>query len=427
MTNLVSNKRSQQPATLIIRLLTPLTIAQDCHGLDPEVHCLCYNAKGILIKESKQCLSLCAQYAPNAELYVLLALEDVFVSSVAIKSKKSAQLLKAAPFMLEEALATGIEDQHFALSKSDVDDIHPVVVLSKKKMQACLDLLQHHQLQASLVTVDLFLLPFVYSECSVLIDYNARALVRTGRSEGFCCSLAELNTLLSDVLESLSLQPETIHYACLDTALDEVMLDPETLGVHPEPLSSDALFMHLPVLKGNVPNLLQGDYLVSRNLTYKQSKWRYPISLLLLWLLLLSCSLQHQYRQLHETNEQAEANIKQLLAQYIEQPVQHLSAEQQLQDYLASRSKTADARRGFIDLLFSMMPQLIGHDSDRSTAVEIKQIIYRHGQLQIFITATDGELIEQLSHRLKSTAAQVEIDQLSIIDGISSARIQLYE
>ena len=205
------------------------------------------------------------------------------------------------------------------------------------------------------------------------------------------------------------------------------MLDPETLGVRPEPLSSDALFMHLPVLKGNVPNLLQGDYLVSRNLTYKQSKWRYPISCLLLWLLLLSCSLQHQYRQLHETNEQAEANIKQLLAQYIEQPVQHLSAERQLQDYLASRSKTADARRGFIDLLFSMMPQLIGHDSDRSTAVEIKQIIYRHGQLQIFITATDDELIGQLSHRLKSTAAQVEIDQLSIIDGISSARIQLYE
>ena len=86
-----------------------------------------------------------------------------------------------------------------------------------------------------------------------------------------------------------------------------------------------------------------------------------------------------------------------------------------------------DDGEGFIDLLFSMMPQLIGHDSDRSTAVEIKQIIYRHGQLQIFITATDDELIEQLSHRLKSTAAQVEIDQLSIIDGISSARIQLYE
>ena len=427
MNSSLSNKLSNQPTTLIIRLLTPLAVDQDVTALDPEVHCLCYDVKGILVSETKQHLSRCVQYAPEAEIYVLLALEDVFVSSISIKTKKSAQLLKAAPFMLEEALATGIEDQHFALAKSNSDDVHPVIVLSKKKMQACLDLLQSHQLSASLITVDLFLLPFVYAECSVLIDYSGRALVRTGRSEGFCCPLAELNALLTDVIEGLPVPPETIHYVCLDAALSNQSNNLETISSCMQPLSSDALFSHLPPLTSSAPNLLQGDYLESRKQLHEPSKWRYPISLVLLWLLLISFNLQYQYWELSEVNQQAEANIQRLLEHYIDEPVNNVSAEQQLQNHLESKQVVTSVKRGFIDLLLSITPQLIGHNPDPSRTVNIKQIIYQDEQLQVFITAIDSEIIEALRLDLMSSTDKVEIDQLSINDGITSARVRLYE
>jgi|GEM_PF-1560772 type II secretion system protein L len=425
------NTLGNQPATLIIRLLAPLVIDQDASALDPEVHCLCYDAKGVLISENRQCLSRCAASAPDAELYLLLALEDVFVSSISVKSKKSSQLLKAAPFMLEEALATGIEDQHFALAKSNANDAHPVIVLSNKKMQDCLELLQSHQLQTSLITVDIFLLPYVYDEYSVLIDYNGRALVRTGPAEGFCCLVSELNALLDDLLDNLPLPPEIIHCVYLDTAMgnesEGLFSDSERLSSRMQPLSSDELFSQLPPLANSAPNLLQGDYLESRNQSAKPNKWRYPVCLLLLWALLVSISSQYDYQQLYKANEQAESDIQQLLREYIDKPVTNLSAEQQLQEHLEGIQVAANIKAGFIELLLRITPDLIGYNPDRSRAVNIKQIIYQDGQLQIFISTAESEMIEALRVQLMSNADQVEIDQFDISDGIASARIRLYE
>ena len=64
---------------------------------------------------------------------------------------------------------------------------------------------------------------------------------------------------------------------------------------------------------------------------------------------------------------------------------------------------------------------------DRSGAVNIKQIIYQDGQLQVFISTAESEMIEALRVQLMSNADQVEIDQFDISDGIASARIRLYE
>jgi len=148
---------------------------------------------------------------------------------------------------------------------------------------------------------------------------------------------------------------------------------------------------------------------------------------LLLWALLVSISSQYDYQQLYKANEQAEADIQQLLREYIDKPVTNLSAEQQLQEHLEGIQVATNIKAGFIELLLRITPDLIGHNPDRSGAVNIKQIIYQYGQLQVFISTAESEMIEALRVQLMSNADQVEIDQFDISDGIASARIRLYE
>jgi len=130
---------------------------------------------------------------------------------------------------------------------------------------------------------------------------------------------------------------------------------------------------------------------------------------------------------LYEVNEQTEADIQQLLKEYIDEPDNNLSAEQQLQDYLESIQSTAHIQSGFTALLLRITPQLIGHNPDRSKVVTIKQIIYQNDQLQVFISVVESEMIEALRVQLMDSIDQIEIDQVDIRDGATSARIRLYE
>ena len=433
MTSAAMRPNDNQQTSVIIRFLQALPVDQQGKDYDPEVHCLRYANSGELLAESKLRLSHCATYAASAELTVLLAMDDVFLSQLEIKSKKMAQLLKAAPFMLEETLIAGFEDQHFSLAKSTTDDCHQLLVIHKEKMQACLDLLQRQQLSASFISADIFLLPHVYAEYSLLVDEQQRVLLRLGRSEGFCCSLVELEPLLMDIIEHQAIEAETINYTCLNDAvanqLERLFARLESIGIVAQQLSPDDLYLNLPALYKTQPNLLQGEYKAVNKRKTDAQPWRYPLSLALLWLLLVSFSWQDQLQQLQAANQQTQRNIHTLLQQYIAEPDADLSAEQQLTDYLQAKSSSKPAQRGFIDLLLSITPELVGEQAfeSESEGINIEGIIYKEGQLQVFISAIDSEMIEDLRLQLADSLKPLEIDQLSINQGFSSARVVIYE
>ena len=73
----------------------------------------------------------------NAHVIVLLPLQQMLLTNVNTRARKSKHLQKAVPYALEEEVADDIEDLHFALGQRYGDNDYPVAVIEKNTSDRC--------------------------------------------------------------------------------------------------------------------------------------------------------------------------------------------------------------------------------------------------------------------------------------------------
>ena len=116
-------------------------------------------------------------------IFVLVAADEVLLTHAGIPSKQVRQIMQAVPFVIEEQLASDVEDCHFAVGERlDNGDIS-VAVINRKLMSVWCDELRLMGFTPSLMLVDVLQVP--WSEgVSLLID-GPRLLMRTGLFSGY--------------------------------------------------------------------------------------------------------------------------------------------------------------------------------------------------------------------------------------------------
>ena len=136
---------------------------------------------------------------PSGDVCVMLSAEDVLLTQAAIPSRQMRQILQAVPYMVEENLATDIDQCHFSVGRRDDDGNIPVAIIESEKLSSCLTLLREAGIAPDIMTIDVLAVPYK-DGCTVMVDGD-RVLFRNGQSLGFANRTALLGTvaqLLSD-------------------------------------------------------------------------------------------------------------------------------------------------------------------------------------------------------------------------------------
>ncbi len=342
-----------------------------------------------------------APLAQNRRVVILVPGEDTLLTTVRIKARNRQQLLKAVPYALEEDLADDVEQLHFALGPRAEEDDYPVVVVARSRMDAWLEALRGASLHPDVLAPELLALPIETGEWTVVLE-TRRALVRTDRERGFACEPENLPTLLAHALEENEHPAQSLRvHRCAEEALPELPagLEPVAAQGCPPALFATAL-AHAPV------NLLQGPYRVESKLAGRLRPWRWAAVLAGSWLALAGVDLVVDYRQLARQDQALRARIERVFRESFPEVRRIVNPRVQMEQQLRTLKASAQSSDGG-DLMALL--DATGRALASAPGVHIDTIHYRNTRLEIALTASDFQTVEQVKQRIQGAGLRAEI------------------
>ncbi len=108
-----------------------------------------------ILKADLACMADMAQY--NSVILVLSS-TDVVTAQVEVPNKAQRLLRKAIPYMLEDEIATSVDDFFFAFSERDTNNILPVRAIERNYLESLLELFHSAEIHLSEILIDIDLL-----------------------------------------------------------------------------------------------------------------------------------------------------------------------------------------------------------------------------------------------------------------------------
>jgi general secretion pathway protein L len=126
----------------------------------------------------------------SGETFVLVATDEVLLTHANVPSKQMRQIMQAVPFVIEEQLASDVEDCHFAVGERLESGDISVAVIDRELISAWCESLSTAGLSPRLMLVDVLQVPWS-GGVSLLVD-GQRLLMRTGKTSGYSFSADQL-------------------------------------------------------------------------------------------------------------------------------------------------------------------------------------------------------------------------------------------
>lgn len=179
-----------------------LFIRLDQHAVDAssEVEWMLLDEiSGVARGQGKEPLSAVAATMEESDwsgrVIALVPGEDVLVTSAAVPTRNQHQMLQALPYVLEEQIATDVEEMHFAigerLSRGDI----VVATVARAAITKWVKLLRDAKLAPHVMVPDSLCVPLEGDGAAILIE-GKRALVRVSPMQGLAVERDLLGTLL---------------------------------------------------------------------------------------------------------------------------------------------------------------------------------------------------------------------------------------
>ncbi len=335
----------------------------------------------------------------NANVIVLLPLEQMLLTSVNTRARKHKHLQKAVPFALEDELAEDVENLHFALGQRFGENDFPVAVINKNILDAILEELSNVNSYPDLLTADIFGLPFREGTWSILIE-NERALVRTAIYQGFTIDLHNLQQMLTSSLRQANETPAELNVYCCDdqqTGIKKLNLPISTneLDDCPPGLFADGFDENVCI------NLLQSSYKDKDKKHRQVGAWKVAAILFGVWIVLSFISVFLDHRRLSKQEEYLDAQIVEIMSQAFPD-MDNVSAdsartkmEARLKNFINLTS--ASSRSDFMELL-----AMSGESMKQAGKIYIDAVSYREGKLNMSVKSSDVQILDTVKQSLKS-------------------------
>ncbi len=356
----------------------------------------------------------------NANVIVLLPLEQMLLTSVNTRARKQKHLQKAVPFALEDELADDVDNLHFALGPRYGENDFPVAVIDKNSIDRIIDELSDAGIYPDLLTADLFGLPFREGTWTILVE-NERALVRTELYQGFTIDLHNIQQILSSSLRQAEITPAEINVYCCDDQQQgikklELPISVNNLDDCPPGLFADGLD------ENECINLLQTSY-KNKDKKHRQfGAWKIAAMLFAAWLALSFISVFLDINRLNKQEEKLDKQIVQITRQTFPdmQNVSADSARTKMEARLKNFIDTTDAnsKAGFMELL-----ALSGESMKQAGKVDINTMSFHDGKLNMDVRSTDVQVLDAVKQTLKSKSYSADIQSANTQGDSVEARL----
>ena len=342
----------------------------------------------------------------NANVIVLLPLEQMLLTTVNTRARKQKHLQKAVPFALEDELADDVESLHFSLGQRYGENDFPVAVIEKSTLDRIIDELSGAGIYPDILTADMFGLPFREGTWTILIE-NDRALVRTEQYQGFTIDLHNLQQMLTSSLRQAELTPAELNVYCCDdqqTGIKKLNLPISTneLDDCPPGLFADGID------EDKCINLLQASYKNKDKKHRQVGPWKVAAMLFAIWIGLSFVSVFLDHMRLKKQEKNLDAQIVQIMKQTFPD-MGNVSAD-------SARTKMEARLKNFIDMTssgsnasFMELLAMSGESMKQAGKVDIDTMNYREGKLNMNVKSADVQILDTVKQNLKSKNYSADI------------------
>jgi len=317
--------------------------------------------------------------------------EAVTLHRLALPSRKRSTWARAVPFALEDYLVEDIETLHFALGGAVDGGYLPVAVVDRILLSAWLETCDQAGLTPAAVVPDSLLLPWQNDEWSVLLEAR-RALVRTGRWEGFATERDNLALLLAQALaEAGETKPRRLRvWGAPATELAEtgVELSPEDTPIEPLALFASG---YQPA---TVLNLLQGGYSRQAHWGRWLRPWRAAAALAGMTLLVQIAGQVYDHWRLQREVTALRTEIERTFKDALPEATRIVNPKVQMETRL--RELAPSGGSGFLELLYQGA-QPLAHFPN----VTLRGLGYRDGQLDLALEGGDPAVLDRLRQQFE--------------------------
>ena len=367
-------------------------------------------------------LAEAAAAASGKQVIVVVPGTDVILTKVAVPTRNRSRMAAAVPYLLEEQLATDVDESHFALGERDADGLVAVAVVSQSCMDSWLARLAEVGVQADRLIPETLLLPYVPDVWTVLVERDCVNL-RNAPQGGMALDSANAAFILRRAVAELEVKPAQLHAWMAGGAADGALF-PEDLGVEVriEPLDVPPLaFLARQAHEDSVIDLLQGPYSRREQLGKLWRPWRPAAALLAVWVVLQFGVKIFQHHELQVQDDRLREEISRIYLQTFPEAKRVVDARLQMQQHLTELRDGTGNVGGFLKIL----AEVSAPTADLG-GVEIDRLSYKDGELNIALMISDLQRLEQLKDRLSSdTHMSVEIQSATARNNRVEARLQI--
>lgn len=304
----------------------------------------------------------------------------------------------AIPYALEEKLAQPVEELHFAFDKLRYQNNHyTVAIVSKYRIQYIIHLLEEHQIEFEVLTLDWFAL-------------SPQELCVTDS-----CLLVHTNEFKGALSNELANTYKNTHPNDTPLLFQDSQLDAYASMTKSSEFSQ--IWLAKRLLQAKPLNLLQGEMQPNKKSDWIKKGYRLSGMLCIIWLLSIILVNSINLFSLNKKTQEIDQQISVIYHQFFPQAKQVISPKFRITQLLGSNASDSQSQFWFI------LNQLA--NAMKNNALAVQQLRYQNKTVSITLVSPDFTHLETIENNLKQLKLKVKQTQASTKDQQVVATLEL--
>lgn len=380
-----------------------------------------------------------AAHCRGRQVVVLVPVADAPLFQVTPPTRNRARMAQAVPYMLEEQLSEDVDALHFALGKPEADGQVTVAVVAREQMDAWMEQLREHGIQAQRIIPDVLTLPLNSGNWSGLLE-PGQLLLRQGPQRGVVIdsnnlgmllplALEEAGDTLPDQLQLLDCDHDDSKRTGEDSADDTANTDappdrlpPLEVSVEWQPCGGTALH-HLSAGydRNTAIDLLQGSYSPDEQGNRLWRTWRVAAAMAALLLVISLFETALENHRMAERELALRQSITQVFRDTFPKETTIVDPRIQMQNNLNALSSGGGQSNGeFLKLL-----SLTGTPLTADRSIKITTARFKQDRLDLELELADLQKLDKLKGQLEKQGLEVKIRNARSREGKVEGRLEI--
>jgi general secretion pathway protein L len=301
-------------------------------------------------------LSTLAERAGNRPVDVLVPAANMTLTQIMLPEKGQRQALKALPYMLEESLATNVDNMHFVVGPREGERLN-VAAVAHEQMQIWLEWLHHAGLKVKRIVPDCLALPLEQCRWAAM-SVGSEYLIRTSEGGGVSVPKAWSAFALPHLLTAA--KPNDNESISVASYSDDIVF--EGVEINNKPLDLPMMVLAKGILNAPI-NLLSGIYKPKHEYSKQLLTWKNTAIVVMIAIVL---ALANKGIAIHQLNNQT-AELQAQSEMIFKQAVPGVNRIVNMRSQMGSELRSMQGQGGgavFFEMLdglkpaFSKVPEL---------------------------------------------------------------------